>query len=263
MNGAFSAERLIGVIDLKTGRAVRAIAGKRESYASFEAFLSPSGLAQRIDGDAVKLAACFARSGIQSLYIADLDAIQGRARQIDLIEIVLAKTPTVNRVFLDLGIRGDETRSERDAIARLVQENQRVHVIVATETLVDLNQAMDRFAFVFPHRIALSLDYRNGNWVSRRVSEAACIDWVNESKIAAVVALDIAGVGTSSLDRTRELCKRLRHRIREAEFITGGGIETAGDIDLLRRLGADHFLVASMFARRCPNDDASLFGASD
>src|SRR5215216_5550377 len=58
--------RIIGVIDIRGGRAVHAVAGARAAYA-------PVG-----HGDALTLARDYVeRLGVRELYIADLDAITG------------------------------------------------------------------------------------------------------------------------------------------------------------------------------------------
>src|SRR5262252_7249864 len=65
--------RIVGVIDVRGGRAVHARGGRREQYA-------PVGVAagERVDGDAVALARVYVdRLGVRELYVADLDVIEG------------------------------------------------------------------------------------------------------------------------------------------------------------------------------------------
>src|SRR5438477_4509429 len=58
--------RVIGVIDLRGGAAVDARGGRRDEYQPI--------------GDAVELARTYVERGVEELYVADLDAIEGRDR---------------------------------------------------------------------------------------------------------------------------------------------------------------------------------------
>src|SRR6266566_634885 len=75
--------RVIPVLDLMAGRAVRAEGGRREGYAPVHSVLLPEERA----GDALALAGAFRdRLGRDEWYVADLDAITGGAPQQALLD---------------------------------------------------------------------------------------------------------------------------------------------------------------------------------
>ena len=75
--------RLIPVIDLLDGQAVHAVIGKREHYRPVKSVLCDTP-------DPFEVATAFRdRLGLNEIYIADLDAIQG-ARQVNHREMIAA-----------------------------------------------------------------------------------------------------------------------------------------------------------------------------
>src|SRR5262247_2743707 len=89
--------RVIGVLDLRNGRAVHARAGQRDRYAPVR---SVAGEAIE-PGDARALASIYRdRFGLGELYAADLDAIEGRAPQDQLVSALAA----CGALWLDAGV---------------------------------------------------------------------------------------------------------------------------------------------------------------
>src|SRR4051794_34340535 len=97
--------RILGVIDLLAGRAVHARAGDRAQYRPVES-VAGSSIAP---GNALELAHFYVhRVGLRELYVADLDAILGRAPHATLISR-LARLGVP--LWLDAGVTsGDEVR---------------------------------------------------------------------------------------------------------------------------------------------------------
>src|SRR4051794_9747232 len=62
--------RLVGVIDLRGGVVVHAIAGQRQTYRPLQSRLCPGA-------DPVEVARTLAGLGVRELYVADLDALDG------------------------------------------------------------------------------------------------------------------------------------------------------------------------------------------
>jgi uncharacterized protein related to proFAR isomerase len=92
--------QLIGVVDLKAGRAVRARGGARARYAPLDA---TGGVA--IDGDPLALARAYVIAfGLTSVYAADLDAIAGG----EVDEEVLGALAAIAPLWVDAGISSVE-----------------------------------------------------------------------------------------------------------------------------------------------------------
>ena len=78
-------ERVVGVIDLKQGRAVHAVAGRRDQYQPVQIQSQPPA-----DwGDPIRLVDLYLRLGIRRLYLADLDAIRNGIVQVNLLREII------------------------------------------------------------------------------------------------------------------------------------------------------------------------------
>src|SRR5688572_33321290 len=88
--------QLIGVVDLKAGRAVHARGGARERYLPVETIAG-----SRIDGDPLALAHVYVeRFGLTTIYVADLDAIARERMNTEVLEGLAAIAPP----WVDAGI---------------------------------------------------------------------------------------------------------------------------------------------------------------
>ncbi len=100
------ADRLVGVIDLIDGRAVHAIAGNRRRYCDV-AFCG---------GDPLLLAEHYLALGLTRIYVADLNALAGKALQTRTLGRLLDLD--LQQVLVDIGWQGDESDSEREQLNR-------------------------------------------------------------------------------------------------------------------------------------------------
>src|SRR5688572_32828270 len=92
-----SVMRIIGVIDVSRGRAVHARGGRRAAYAAVTRVAATPVTA----GDPIAVARAYReRFAVDELYVADLDAIDGKAPQSALIRAVAG----VSRVWVDAGV---------------------------------------------------------------------------------------------------------------------------------------------------------------
>ncbi len=99
MNTAVSF-RVVPVIDLKGGMAVHAVAGRRDQYRPLRSVWQASALPTAL--------AAAIREGLRvpTLYLADLDAINGRSPAIELYDRITAEGL---ELWLDAGV-GDVAR---------------------------------------------------------------------------------------------------------------------------------------------------------
>lgn len=226
----------LGVIDLRGGRAVHAVAGRRAEYRPLQIAACP-------DADPLQLALHYRRVGVDGLYVADLDRILDGddASQRSVDRLADAELP----LWLDVGIRAAEE------FAALVPDRREALGIVATETLRSLEDLRQVVRSVSdPQRLAVSLDLR-GERVIARCEELAGRDPLEVARrVAAVgveclVVLDVARVGTAGGPSTTALCRRLRQELPDLTIVSGGGIRGAADARELVEAGCDHVLAGT------------------
>lgn len=205
------------------GRVVRAVRGDRRSYqpvvSSLCAGSDPVTVAQALCG----------HTAASVLYLADLDALQGGAVQVEVLRALIAALPGV-RIWLDGGFAG--VRAVQALMATLgPQVAVRIDPVYASESLQDVT-ALGRHAI-------LSLDRRDG----QRLDPAGCWDqpalWP-----ARVIVMTLERVGADAgpdLDTLAEV----QRRSPAARLIGAGGVRDANDLLAARRAGAVAWLVAS------------------
>lgn len=233
---------LIPVLDLLGGQAVHARRGAREKYKPVQSALLP-GTA----GDAVALGRAYrSMLGASRCYVADLDAIQGWAPQLTLLQSITDPSHGFGP-----GLMVDGGISTPRAAAALVQAGATT-VVVGLETLrgfEDLKAIVDA---VGGERVVFSLDLLEGKPIRRRTGRIASQEAVSlelgaravEAGVSAVLVLDLAAVGTEAGPRNLDLIGGLK-RLLWVPIYAGGGVRTAGDLDLLAEAGCDAALVGS------------------
>jgi phosphoribosylformimino-5-aminoimidazole carboxamide ribotide isomerase len=231
-----SAVRIIGVIDLIAGRAVHARAGRREGYQPVR-----SAAGTPVDGDPVTLAQTYVtRAGLTELYVADLDAIQGRVSQDAPIAAIAALgTP----FWLDAGISSAGR-------ARQALDRGATRLIVGLETLTSFESLEEICEAVGGDRIAFSLDLRNGEPIVAsdriRSGESAPLVAARAANAGAsvVILIDLVRVGIrAGLDF--ELIARVREAVPDRTLLAGGGVRGPEDLAELAKCGCDGALVAT------------------
>ena len=234
--------RVIGVVDLLDGRAVHARAGKRESYAPVQT------VARSIldTGDALAVARAYLdQLGITELYVADLDAIMGRAPQDTIVTSLAALGAPL---WLDAGVSSaDRARHAIDLGAS--------HVVVGLETLTSYDALREICEAAGGECVAFSLDLRDGEPMiassapgsrGRIPGEpvAAHAAHAAGAGVGALIVIDLARVGTGA-----GLDLRLIARVRDAApalmLLAGGGVSGLDDLARLADAGCDGALVAT------------------
>jgi len=216
---------IIPVLDLKNGTAVSGKAGKRESYMPLDTVFHDSS-------SPLKIANALSKAGASRIYIADLDAIEGKGSNFQVIRDINDHTLSV---MLDCGAGDVGTVKIALEVAN--------HVIVATETLKnieDLNQIFNSFP---KDRLIISIDIKNRKLFSRYLKTGLeeLIPKINELNPQEVILLDISKVGSES-GVNMDLIKKIS-AIGES-LIIGGGIRDK-DIIQLEKEGLNKFLVGS------------------
>ncbi|UIJ72268.1 HisA/HisF-related TIM barrel protein [Aurantimonas sp. HBX-1] len=214
--------QIIPVLDIMDGVVVRGAGGDRANYRPIVTPLAPGA-------DPVAVA-----KGLMSLvdfpafYIADLDAIEGRAPNAAALADLLEALPRT-QFWIDAGVR------DRADVERILAVPRQVAVI-GSESIADASVATD---FAGEARAVLSLDFRGENFLG----PAALLDdpagWPQR-----VVVMTLAKVGSGTgpdLARLAEIVGRAGGR----RVFAAGGVRDAGDLAALRDAGIAGALVST------------------
>lgn len=223
---------LIPVIDLLKGQVVRAVRGNRQAYRPIESALCASS-------DPVTVARILCEHcTAQQLYVADLDALQGGAVQIAVVQQLLKALPGIE-LWLDVGFAdASQARALWGEVGPLAE---RIVPVFASESLRsrDALEACFKPGLAPGHEAILSLDRRDG----QRLDAAGCWDtpalW---PKRVIVMTLERVGAGEGPDVQTLRAVAALSPG---TQFIGAGGIRSEDDLLLARDAGASAWLVAS------------------
>ena len=226
---------VIGVLDLRHGVAVHAVAGDRQHYAP-----ARMTAAQHVTpGDAIAIAGAYVALGLTQIYIADLDAIVDRTPQRRLVQSISGLGAAL---WVDAGVR-----SADEAHAAL--ENGASRLVVGLETLPSWETFDSLCREIGSERTAFSLDLRHGKPLAgsvelARQSPEPLVARAVEAGATTVIVLDLARVGTGAgLDLG--LLARVRAAAPAITLIAGGGVRGHDDLVRLRDSGCDAALVAT------------------
>jgi phosphoribosylformimino-5-aminoimidazole carboxamide ribotide isomerase len=211
---------VIPVIDLMAGQVVHARFGDRAHYRPIRSRLCRSA---RIEDVLPALLGLFA---FRRLYIADLDALLGKARQLGAIDAVRRAAPGVS-LWIDAGIR------EGEGLAAIAARGTPV---LASETLTA--PAAERLLAACPTAV-LSVDYRG----TRLLGDPALLERLQHWP-AHVIAMSLTRVG-SGLGPDLKPLAALRKLAPRSRLYAAGGIRNALDLRRCCDAGASGALVAS------------------
>lgn len=222
---------MLGVIDLRAGRAVRAIGGRRRFY-------RPVVMPDAQVGDPRALANLYLRHGATGLYVADLDGILLRRPTWKVLEELMALPCPI---WLDLGLRGIE--DWRAGFVRLPRNG--LVWIAATETVgsaVDWEQ-WTRYAPT--DQLAVGVDIRARHLTGTRIDPRSVVKRATQAGIRRFVVLDLAAVGGRRGPVAAPWCRALQQLAPTATFASGGGVRNRSDLHLLSRSGCQYVLAAT------------------
>lgn len=224
---------VVPVLDLLNGVVVRAVGGRRSEYLPLT-----SRLTDRTD--AVGVAQALRESlGLNSLYVADLDAIlHGRGRP----GIYDQLTAAGFEVQVDAGIT--TPAAVRDLCDRGVEP------VVGLETCPS-PAVLQQMVQVAAGRLTFSLDLVRGMPLHRvpapewQIDPLAIATQAVQAGARRILILDLADVGEFQGSRSVALCQTLRELHPQAMVTGGGGVRNREDLCLWQNAGAARVLVAS------------------
>ena len=222
-------DSFLGVLDLKDGRAVHAVAGQRETYQMVKCNLTQSG-------DPMELARGYLRLGVGGLYVADLDAIERRRRNVATVcNLLELGCP----VLLDAGF----------PLPHVFERFSNCWPVVGTESLTSLNQLVETSGPPID-RIVLSIDLRDGAVISKGLSlgDSRPLDVAVSAQrlgVRHLIVLELTSVGTAKGPNTVEICSQIHNEVPEIELLSGGGIRDKNDLISLENAGCKRFLIGT------------------
>ncbi|MCD1643637.1 HisA/HisF-related TIM barrel protein [Aurantimonas coralicida] len=214
--------QIIPVLDLKDGRVVRGVMGDRANYRPIE-----TPLADGADPVAVARG-LMALAPFRSLYIADLDAIEGRSANDAAIARLGAAFPTTE-IWIDAGVH-------TTADARRVLAEPRHVAVVGSESIEGAGVARD---LADEPRAVLSLDFRGDDFLgpAELLTEASL--WPRR-----LIVMTLARVGSGAGPDLERLA-RVAARAGDRAIFAAGGVRGAGDVTALAKAGIAGALVST------------------
>jgi len=214
--------QIIPVLDLKDGTVVRAQMGERHRYRPIETPLAPSS-------DPVDVArGLLSVHPFQTLYIADLDAIEGRGAN----EVAIAQ---LRQAFPQLSLWVDNGIADR-ARASAWLASHRDRLVLGSETQRD--PALVRDLSDHP-RVVLSLDFRGVQFAGPPQLLDDPSVWPHR-----LIVMTLARVGSGEGPDTARIAE-IGARAPGRAIYAAGGVRDANDLGVLRQLSVAGALVAT------------------
>ena len=216
------------------GLVVHAVKGERERYQPVESILDASA-------DPAEMAICLqAETRCRALYIADLDAIQGKGDNKKAIERIASQLDA--ELWVDAGV------ADAEAASRLFSTGTDV-VIIGSETLRELDQLRRIRDVAAKEKFIFSLDMVRRRLLSQAeplknmdpLSALECLTREGLDRFI-LLTLDAVGVGDGP---DLSLLQGAKHRFPDHTIIAGGGVRTPDHLHALSAIGISGVLVAT------------------
>jgi phosphoribosylformimino-5-aminoimidazole carboxamide ribotide isomerase len=250
--------QIIPVIDLLGGVVVRGVAGRRSEYRPIVSQIAADSRPETVARAFVE------QFGFKTAYVADLDAIGGRAPNVEAWK-------EIGEAGLELLLdAGAGTASDCLAIHRqLTGRTLTAQIVVGLESLKNPDHERWFETRAKCQAFTFSLDLRAGKpihrvkeWENRTAVEIARS--VHARGYTTIIVLDVADVGVGGGTRTLALCKQLMDELHPVRVIAGGGVRGIEDLELLAEVRVSGVLVASaLHDGRLTREDVMRMAAHD
>jgi HisA/HisF family protein len=215
---------IVPVLDLKGGSVVHARAGERESYRPIETPLSKSAAPLDV------LSGLRTLHPFRRLYIADLDAIEGKGDHGEVVAALLGRFTDLE-IWLDAGFAGAE--------AAAAAAGPRLRPVLGSESLAAHAATANSFTRLAEKSCPLSLDYRGDRFLGPPALEETPALWP-----ADVIVMTLARVGTGQ-GPDRERLARVKALAGPRRIWAAGGVRGVEDLERLAAMGVAGALVAT------------------
>jgi phosphoribosylformimino-5-aminoimidazole carboxamide ribotide isomerase len=217
---------LIPVIDLLHGSVVHAREGRRAEYAPVRSLLCAGTDPENV------MAALLQLHPFRMVYIADLDAIQGRGTNYEVLERLHLRFPEIE-LWVDTGIADEPAlrRWLRGGLGRTVIGSENLHDAEFVCMTRDLCSDRDP---------VLSLDFLGEQFRGPK----ALLDQPERYWPQRVLAMNLQRVG-SRKGPDFELIVELARRVAGCKVYAAGGVRSIEDLEQVQEAGAAGALIAS------------------
>lgn len=211
---------IIPVIDIRHNQVVHAVKGQRQNYRPLQTCLCDSHSADDI------VQAFIDTCPFKTIYIADLDAIQGTSNNEHLIEQLLNKFQSVS-FWVDQGI---------SSAIELKIQSRRQHVIgsetnISPETLNEL--------FTSSLEIILSLDFQTKTFLGHQDLLEKTDLWPER-----IIIMSLSHVGANN-GPDYKLISDIQKIAGDRKIYVAGGVRHEDDLQTLNDMGIDGVLIAT------------------
>ncbi|NJD77364.1 MAG: phosphoribosylformimino-5-aminoimidazole carboxamide ribotide isomerase [Candidatus Methanoperedens sp.] len=215
--------RVIFVLDILNGIAVHAIRGERSKYRPIQSMITSSSAPLEI----------ISALRPKEVYIADLDRLQHKGDNFELIGKISSRTKTM----VDTGVQNMDDIEKCADIADTV--------ILGTETAsLDL---IETAAKRFPGRINVSIDIKGGRVLTTdrkmETRPGELVKLLNNYEIKDIIILNLDRVGTGAgieMDFFKLVAGYSSH-----DILAGGGVRDMDDINMLKKIDISGALIAT------------------
>ena len=215
---------IIPVIDLMNGECVSGKSGNRNTYTKLKSIYgdNPTSIAQNLKND-----------GAQLIYVADLDKIENKGDNTELISQINNILP----VLLDNGISN---------LSDINNKNICTYYILATETMESIDDAINIFKNIDNKKLVISVDIKNNELLLRNKSIKLddIIRLITEVNPQYIILLNISQVGTKKQNENL-IIKKIIQETPNTKHILGGGI-TNEAIQKYKLEGIENFLIGTV-----------------
>jgi phosphoribosylformimino-5-aminoimidazole carboxamide ribotide isomerase len=242
--------RVVPVIDLLNGSVVRGVAGRRSEYRPIQSRIAADPAPQSIARAFVE------QFGFKTVYVADLDAIEGRSPNVEAWATIRG---CGLKMWVDAGVGTAESYSKVREL--LESRNIEAKIIIGLECWKDPDDDAWLVERARSQAVIFSLDLKNGQPIHRinQWRNRSAIEIANSAHAKGffdIIVLDLADVGVSQGPQTLPLCKQMIAELHPVRVIAGGGVRGIADLEALSDAGCDAALVASALhdGRLTPDD---------
>jgi len=225
---------VIPVIDIRHGCVVRAAGGRRDDYQPIKTPLSQSSKPLDVARGLLGL-----HDSLRALYIADLDGIEGRGRNLEMLISLSEALPDV-QLFIDDG------SAIPDALA-VYRERPSLWPVIGSESLASASD-LAPLTSASPN-VVLSLDWRGDEFIGPPAVLETAEAWPRN-----VIVMTLARVGSGrgpDFDRLR-LVKALAG---DRRIFAAGGVRHAEDVIALSGLAAGVLVASALHDGAIDRDD--------
>jgi phosphoribosylformimino-5-aminoimidazole carboxamide ribotide isomerase len=213
---------IIPVIDLMDGQVVHAKHGDRQNYRPIKSALCNDSEPLHIVSSLLQL------YPFKRIYIADINAIQGRGHHGHLIRQLRSQYPAME-IWLDAGIKQAETAKN--------WQQQGIYCVIGSESLGDM-YSYHQIKQTLTEQFALSLDFARGQFIGPDQLLREERLWPRH-----VIAMSLDKVGSGSGPDIPLLDSLQRGAVH---VYAAGGVRNTSDLLTLKTSGISGVLVASM-----------------